>query len=78
MESSSKQSAKQVAKLLGIPIEKAHDKVKEIKGGFDDNPDIKIENDGSIKLIPTSGKNKGKEYDSGENIEQYKDKEKND
>ena len=32
--SSSKQNAKQIAKILGVPIKEAHDKLKEIKHLF--------------------------------------------
>ena len=55
-----------------MPANEAHDKIKEIKEILGGNPDIKIDKDGNIKYIPNKGKSKGKELDSGENIEQYK------
>ncbi len=58
--SSSKQTAKQIAKLLGIPASEAHDKIKEIKEMIGGNPDIKIDKEGNIKYIPNTGKDKGK------------------
>ena len=72
LESSGSQSIKHVSKLLGIPISEAHNKVKEIKKLYEGNPDIIIDSKGKIKLRPTTGKNKGKEFDTDENVTDYK------
>jgi uncharacterized protein RhaS with RHS repeats len=71
LESSSKQTAKQIAKILGITNKEAHDKIQEIKDKVGGNPDIKIDNKGNIILQHRHGKLKGKEEKTEENIKDY-------
>ncbi len=70
LESSRFPTKKEWADILNIPIKKVHDKLGEIKGSYDGNPDIGIEN-GNIILKPRKGALKGKEIKTEDKIKDY-------